>query len=306
VSAVKLVVDDRIQQQTDGSGTVTSEQHRGDLREISTNTQLLTALDFEMDHLQSLLEESGPQSVLRQRAVQGRICLTVGLLGSAYDPMRALLAKRGFQVDSMSKARQALELTEVVAFDLILVRLPLADMELSEFLNSLRGRSSESSGAEVFLLADAEDTALARSFLGRGANRVIGLSQGTRGLEGSVGDRLRGADRLELPCSVMIYYKMGEFVSTQLCPVVNISETGLLVDTRQRIPNGHRFTFSLNIPELDSPLRGEAEVVRHVVAARDGSDGIGCKIVNMETGARERLRIHLARKLQDKSQRSIG
>src|SRR5262249_57287484 len=63
------------------------------------------------------------------------------------------------------------------------------------------------------------------------------------------------------------------------CQSENISETGMLLRSPEAYPIGTRVRFECTLPGDRSPLRGEAEVVRHTVSEVEQVQGIGVKVI---------------------------
>ena len=242
-----------------------------------------------MDQLEKLVGQTDRELVLQERSTQTKTSLVVGLSRAESAPVRELLGAHAYEVDLLARPQGALELIAGVPFDLLLVRLPLPGMEVTDFLDAVRHSASACYGASLFILADPRQQENAKRFVGKGANGIVRLEAANAELSDAVGHQVRVATRATVRCNMMLYYSSGDRVSTQLCQTANLSETGMLVETVQRLPNGTRFTFALSLPQQSQETTGTAEVVRHTTVKNEGADGFGARIVAMDESSEERL-----------------
>jgi len=261
----------------------------GDVDLDPTLAQLLPVLDFELDQLRDLVEQAAPESSIAARAQQPRSCLVVGLPHNEAEPLSDVISSHGFQVDA-ARPNAALALVEAVAFDLLLVRLPLPGMAFEEFLEAVRQPKSRCQGANLFILANPGELDTAERFLGHGANRVVDLARPAPILSQAIGNRMRIASRVRVRCALLVRPPAGVPGGSQFCQTFDISETGMSVETSNPLPNGMRFKFALTLPGNQPRIKGEAEVVRHATN-RESFKGFGARIVSHDDRrSRDRLR----------------
>ncbi len=186
--------------------------------------------------------------------------------------------------------QRALELVRQIPIHLLVIRYPLKDMALAQFLRDFREGGGASRGAQVLVLAPGKSI----GGLKRSAGPGVAILRSDSELEELAntfmtflrrsprfaGNLLVGAD-LELPTGKV----------RKMLQIANISETGMLVRTKTPLEVGDKFSFELQIPELRTPVRGEAEVVRLVEGPSfEKTRGVGVKIVSFVGDSRERLK----------------
>ena len=159
--------------------------------------------------------------------------------------------------------RRALELAHEIPIDLLTLRYPIDDMSFADFQRVFRESECASRGAQVVVLAPGKSIGGLKRSAGPGvaflraesdpADLAEAFKIYLRRSPRFSGNMLVGAE-LDLPSGKV----------KKMLQVVNLSETGMLLRTKAPLDIGSMLRFELQIPELDAPIAGTAEVVRMV------------------------------------------
>ncbi|MDY7094207.1 MAG: PilZ domain-containing protein [Acidobacteriota bacterium] len=219
--------------------------------------------------------------------------LVVGVDAETFAKLQPMLDRASVEVDRFPRARASLELVTAVRFDLLIVRSPLEDMSLGEYLASVRVPESKSRRSSLLLLVSDGDTMAAQAFLGRGANRSIALSESEEHLQQAVSDLLHVAPRIGARIFASLQVQVAEDQSLTMCQTENVSATGMLIRTNVNYPVGTMLDFEFNLPTGGEVVRGSAEVVRHTVVGREAVAGVGVRFASFNPGSEDRFRQYL-------------
>ena len=228
---------------------------------------------------------------MRETRFNSRSFLIVGVSPDEFARYLSILARAGFDFDRFPTPKQALTLIREVAFDLILVRVPLDGLELADFLGQIRNEECVSRRASVILLSEPDYRETAKTHIGRGANSVVNLGGSPRRIQAAVSKLLRIADRKSIRFTMHITAELGDGKERLLCQTENISSTGMLLHTDRRYPVGTRLSFDCVLPESRS--LGVAEVVRYAVPGRDGVGGMALRFLSFSGESHKRLETYL-------------
>jgi len=207
----------------------------------------------------------------------------------------ALLGRDRFDVDRFPSAKRALALISSTALDVLLVRYPLPEGDLGEFLDAVMAEGCPSRHAPLVLLTSSDKIGEAEAFIGRGVNRVLRLEASERSLQWVVADLLDVAPRKSARFTARLEVTLGEAKETFFCQTANVSTTGMLLETERHYEPGTRFRFQFRLPSDERPGEGVAEVVRRALRARDEIDGLGVRFVEMGGDSKQRLLSYLKR-----------
>ena len=210
-----------------------------------------------------------------------------------------MLTQAEFRTQYAARGDEAMQLVRAQRFDLILARFPLVGAGLAELVRAVRAEGGPSRSAGFLLLAEPEHVADVGTFLGRGIGRIVSLDAPSERLVDAVADLLAVAPRRALRAIVEVRLHAEHGGGQLLALTHNISENGLLIVGVPDLPLGAMLTFELSLPGMSSPIRGEAEVVRHTDPTREKVDGIGARIISFAGDGHEQLQAFLARRRQE-------
>ena len=204
-----------------------------------------------------------------------------------------ILDRDEFEVNRFPRAAMALELISVVAFDVLVVRYPLPDIEAQEFLNALRGPESACRRTPLLLLAAEDDYEHACDYVGRGANRVVSVAESAERLQAEIGGLLDVAQRYQLKVIVRLEIETDGRKELAICQTENISETGMLLTGAKAYDLETSVSFEFILDGDTTAVRGEGVVSRHTTTGREAARGVGLRFISFDRDGLERLRQHL-------------
>ena len=225
---------------------------------------------------------------------QRRNVLAIGLTAEEFDRVAPFLNRDEFDVDRFPSSSGALELTSVVAIEVLIVRYPLRDMALEDFLQQVRQPESPCLRSPILLLAAEDQEIQATRYIGRGANRVIDLDAARAHIQGAISELLHVAPRKAARFLARVEIKLGDEKDMILCQTENISSTGMLVQTERRYELGTQIHFEFTLPTDSRPIGGMAEIVRHTTIGREQVGGIGVRFLSFRGDSQRRFEAYLS------------
>lgn len=224
-----------------------------------------------------------------------RQILAVGVEKEFVESIQPLLGRSSFSVERVPSARAGLLLTERVGFALVVVRHPLRDMAVAEFLRGLRRPGGSSAAAPVLALAQAEQLGDLQALVSEGLlNAAVDFAFPQRLLDEVAGRLLKVPPRLARRLLVRFQVRMEDGRGLLMCQTENISTRGLLVRTDRPFPVGTRLSFDFTPPGSRSAVQGEAEVVRHTAPDVEKVVGVGVRFVSFKADGAKVLADYLA------------
>jgi CheY-like chemotaxis protein len=219
-----------------------------------------------------------------------RNVLIVNVDEELFAKVAPLLGRSDLEVDRFPGARTALELVGLVPFDVLIALFPLADIPAQEFLDAVRAPESPCRRSPLLVLTTRDRLPDAERYVGRGVNRVVALEETAEQLQREVSQLLSVAPRRDLRMMVRVNVRVGEKNELSLFQSENLSQTGMLVRGGDPYPLGTRVAFEFDLGLDRSPVRGEAEVVRHTTPGReDVRGGMGLRFFYFEKDGLVRL-----------------
>ncbi len=223
--------------------------------------------------------------------------LAVGMEPDLYSRIEALLNRSYFEVDKVPRGESGRVLCGAIPFDLILVRFPLPDIDVTELLAALRAPASPCAGSQVLLLADASRLTEAERLLSQGADAALATDKTGEFLSEFAARLLHVAPRVSTRVMVRLQAQIGDGDQQVLCQTVDLSVSGMFVRADSHHPLGSTMTFQILLPEEREPVIGSAMVVRHATGAQGKPDGMGLRHLEFRAGSEARLRAFLKRSL---------
>jgi len=205
---------------------------------------------------------------MKERPVGHRV-LGIGREGGFLSELDPLLESCNTELYLAPSPRMGLEIIRSLGpVDLVIIEYPLEGFSMAGFRTEIKGASADQTRLAV--LGRRPDL---ESIAGSEGLELV-LLPFERSVE-EVGETLwKLLDRApRIPVQVMVRL---ELTSAQqrilrLAQTENISKTGMLLHTREKLPQDASVDFEFFIPEDDShPIRGAASVVRSI-ASDDGS-----------------------------------
>ncbi len=222
-----------------------------------------------------------------------RNVLVIGVDTQEYGRVVPFLDRKTFEVDRFPSALGAMELLEKIAFEMLIVRYPLPDMQTYSFVESVRAGGGPCVRSPILLLAAGGDREEAATYVGRGVNRLVHLEESENQIQRAVSDLLDVAPRKAARFLARLEIKLGGAKDMILCETENLSATGMLIRTDRRYQKGTKVSFEFSLPEDHRPIVGIAEIMRHTMNGRDSVGGIGVRFLSFAGDSQRRFETYL-------------
>lgn len=223
----------------------------------------------------------------------GKTILAVGLEREDYTDLHPILSRSSIEVYRVAMAQNAFELTDEMAFDLILVGQPLPDMRLEDFVAIARRSASASRQAEIVVLAQGESPGELEAVRHEPGMHVLTLESPRLELLRELADHMGLAQRMSQRLLVRLEVQVDDTVETRALQSVNVSATGMLLRTERPYPVETRLTMEFDLPTDGTTVEAEGEVVRHTDPAAEGVPGIGVHFTRLREEDQRRLMRYL-------------
>lgn len=231
------------------------------------------------------MDEPSPSRMYQNR----RNVLAIGLNSQEFDRVAPFLARASFEVDRFPSALGSFEITNEVPFEVLLVRFPLPDMELDDFLKGVRADRKPNMRSSIVLLTAEESKEDANQYIGRGANRVVCVEEADSQIQQSISTLLNVAPRKDARFMARMEIKVGEAEEMLISQTENISASGMLLRTDRRYEEGTKIQFEFSLPNDHRPIVGIAEIVRHTMIGRDKVSGVGVRFLSFAGDSQRRF-----------------
>lgn len=187
-------------------------------------------------------------------------------------------------------------------YDAALLAYRRPQSETRGTLAALRDTASPARTLPILLLAETADIVAAGELVGVGATRVLEVGRAPHLLHLLLAEVVNVAPRVAVRTEVRLGPPApfhGTFPAFAARPVVartvNLSSSGMLVETARRDPPGSVIPFELDVPEDREPVRGWAEVIRVAMERNVEEGGLGLRIRTFSSDGGHRYRAYLAR-----------
>lgn len=220
--------------------------------------------------------------------------LFVGIEFSLFESLSASRSLRDFHSDYISTGSHAVELTELLPYEAIVIAHPLPDYTAEELIDALRKPGSCCRTAAIILLAEDAERSDAERLVEAGANRVLALGESAADLKKSLERLIQVAPRVRARIISRLVIPGSLGASRVMCQTVNLSESGMLVQTPQHCEPGLLLDFELMLPGEKAPVRGRARVIRRAQPRRERVTGLGLQFAELPRDDSKRLQNHLS------------
>lgn len=218
------------------------------------------------------------------------LVLVAGIGRSTFDGLAPVLDRQRLEVVQVTSAENATKLAHSDRVDLVILDAEPTSMTLEEVIRLIRSEASASNKASILVLAQPAGIDEARALIDRGVNRVMLAGDPPELIGQSVADLLHIAPRSTFRFATRLLVEVADGSVEALGAVVNISASGMLVETDMDFEPGQHVVISIDVAGLDEPLGVKAEVVRHADPRRDGVEGISVRFLEFAGDGRSRLK----------------
>lgn len=211
----------------------------------------------------------------------------MGVRRDAMEHLAPQLKTGSVYMESISDARAALEACGERPFSLVILRHPVTDMPIDEFLERLRAPEMRSARAFVLVLTDmASKEALGE--LSGPRSRFANLTDFASILATVAKEAIGVAPRASSRLMVELGIRVDGGSRSRFYQLVNLSATGMLVKSNDRIAVGEEVEVAFSLPDGTPPIRCRARVARHTDDNRE-SKGFALAFEGLDTSATARI-----------------
>lgn len=225
------------------------------------------------------------------------IVLVAGIGRRSFERLAPVLDRQKLEVVQVLSAEDAPKLAYSEPVDLVILDAEPTSMDLAEVVRLIRSASSASRASSILVLARPESFGDALVLVDRGVNRVMLAGDPPEEVGRAVAELLNIAPRSTCRFATRLLVEVAAGSQEALGAVVNISSTGMLVETDARLELGSSVLFDIEVADEDEPLVIMGNVVRRVDPGREGVRGVGVRFVRFAGNSRARLDAVLARTL---------
>ncbi|HHQ49704.1 MAG TPA: hypothetical protein ENK19_12580 [Acidobacteria bacterium] len=216
--------------------------------------------------------------------------LITGVKEELAGPLALALETQGFVVRRKAWQDAVLDSVERVGFAAIVSAYPLSGAGFGILLSAMRSRASASRQAGLLLLVPRSHLETARSFLGRGVNRVLWEEESLGKVLAALKELMEVAPRVPVVAPARISLEFAGHPVSALCQTENLSLSGMLIRGCANCRPGMRVEFQLHLDGIEEPVAGVAEIARTTDPEREGMRGFGARFVKLRGDDISRLR----------------
>jgi len=231
-------------------------------------------------------EDGGPGPIAVPEAA-----LLVGLPPAQFEVIRDLLVPLRVTTHPVSTHAEALESVRWFPFAFLLATMP--PVAPTRFLEAVRAPGSLCRSVGLVLLVKEALEREAGHYVGRGANRVLPLSELTERLPAAITELGAVSERTRVRVPVEVDLDDGRRNETWQSE--NVSATGMLLRTPTSVPAGSEVDLHFTLPGDDLPIHVRAHVIRGTTFAREDFTGLAVRFLSFVGEGQHRLEMLLRR-----------
>lgn len=206
--------------------------------------------------------------------------LVAGIGRGPFETLAPVLDRHKLEVVKVATPEMSVELARSEAFDLVIFDCEVREGTLEQVVDSIRHGMSASRNTSLLVLAQPGRADAARELIGRGVNRVMLLDDPPELVAQQVAELLSIAPRADLRLSTHLQTTVGDGAVEVLGEVVNLSSSGMLIETEVSFEPGEQIVVTINLGGQRGSVTAKAEVVRQAHAERGGIDGVGVRFIS--------------------------
>jgi len=207
------------------------------------------------------------------------LVLVAGLGGGPSEALAPVLHRQGLEIVEVETPEMSVELAESEPFDLLIFDSVVEIGSLDQLVDAIRDKSSASRNSSLLVLAKPATVDMARNLIDRGVNRVMLVDDPPELIGHQVAELLDIAPRADLRLSTRLKAAVGGDAVEVLGEVVNLSSSGMLIETEITFERGEEIAVTINFGGQLGTVVVRAEVVRHAHGDRGGVEGIGVRFL---------------------------
>jgi hypothetical protein len=215
--------------------------------------------------------------------------LVAGLGEGLSQALAPVLDRQGLEIVEVETPEMSVELAESEPFDLVIFDSEVKEGTLERLVKSIRNSTSASCNTSLLVLAKPGTVDVVRDLIGRGVNRVMLVDDPPELIGHQVAELLNIAPRADLRLSTRLRAVVGGDAVEVLGEVVNLSTSGMLIETEITFDRGEEITVTINLSGQLGTVMARAEVVRHAHGDRGGVEGIGVRFLSFTRDGEEKI-----------------
>ena len=232
------------------------------------------------------VREGGDGRLVMEKKAQ---VLVAGLGRGPFEALAPVLDRQKLEVVKVATPKNSVGLATAEPFDLVIFDAGPKEGTLEQVVDSIRHGMSASRNTSILVLARPGQVEAARNLLGRGVNRVMLLEDPPEIIGQQVADLLDIAPRANLRFSTRLQTSVADGSIEVLGEVINLSATGMLVETKTSFETGEQVVVTINLGGQQGLVSAKAEVVRQAHKDRGGVDGIGLRFLSFARDGEEKI-----------------
>lgn len=221
---------------------------------------------------------------------QGQKRVLVGNLPSpVLEHLQSFLNRSNFHVDYLPSSRAIYMLMQKVEFDLLIIGTPIETVDPKEIFRDVRTRENPNFTSSLLVLARPEDLEEYRKFMGKGISGILPIYSDPSEVERTIGALTHIAPRVAARIMLKLRVHMDTRQGALLCQTVNLSMSGMLVQTSMQYDVNAETSFEFKLPGDSEPVSGQAVIARHTIGSREKARGMGLKFLSFNGNSEQRL-----------------
>lgn len=217
------------------------------------------------------------------------LVLVAGIGRGPFEALAPVLDRQKLEVIKVAAPENSIELAHSEAFDLVIFDAEVREGTLEQVVDSIRHGMSASRNTSILVLARPGRADAARDLIGRGVNRVMLLDDPPELIGQQVAELLNIAPRANLRFSTRLQTSLGDGAVEVLGEIVNLSSSGMLVETETLFEPGEQLVVTINLGGEQGSVSAKAEVVRQAHSDRGGVDGIGVRFLSFAGDGKQKI-----------------
>jgi len=227
------------------------------------------------------------------------LVLVAGVGRVPFEALAPVLERHKLEVVQVEAPENSVELARSERFDLVIFDAEPRSAPLGEVVAKIRDEFSASRLTSLLVLADHRYADAARSLVGRGVNRVMLLDDSPELIDKGVAELLYIAPRAAVRLTTSLRTSVADGTEEVLGEVINLSMSGLLVQTDMLFEVGEKVVVSIYPGDRDDPVVAKAKVMRRALSERGGVDGFGIRFLSFAADGETRMAAVLEGALTD-------
>jgi CheY-like chemotaxis protein len=226
---------------------------------------------------------------------QRPVVLVAGGPRGSFAEFAPVLDRDKLTVVRVASYEDAVMYAQTAQVELVIFAIEATTMSLEDAIRAIRSNRSASNKASLLVLAEPGTEDKVRELVGRGVNRVMLTVDPSKYIALQVAELLEIPPRATLRLSTRMLVEVEDGFEIALGAVVNVSATGLLLETDADLEPGQHVVISIDIDPQVEPVAAKAEVVRRANPEREGIEGFGARFLSFAGDSQQRLETILGR-----------